>query len=288
VLTLSTPGDHSTLNSPAIECYASVPSNNYSHQTSDSHNLVHCEVSTRCNQLMDENQYTGNDTSAVRASSPSCQLVSSSGIEWHPNVQLNTDTHHSMDIQFIGGNGSISQSPDDSFTPEEHHDSFTDALQSTYQPQYFYRHGDLHSHSRYSHFSRQLPSSSGTPFPDLAQVHQFSSPFRPASNQLFTTTDIRHSFSHHSADSSFSHQLHPSTYVSQVVQQQSTTGLPSTGSWNGSSLVAADTAACSTYLSQFTTHEQSVSSYCIQYHLGEPITRLEDPTSGSQKAVTVF
>jgi len=129
VLTLSTPGDHSTLDSPAIECYARVPSNNYAHRTSDSHNLV---VSTRCNQLVDENQYTGNDTSdflPVRTSSPSRQF---DGIEWHSSVQLNTDTHHSMDIQFLGGIGGTSQSPDDSFTPEEHHDSFTDALSSTY------------------------------------------------------------------------------------------------------------------------------------------------------------
>jgi len=114
-------------------------------------------------------------------------------------VQLNTDTHHSMDIQFLGGIDGTSQSPDDSFTPEEHHDSFTDALSSTYQSQYF---GDLHSQhlqcSGYSHFSGQLPSSNGAPFPgsDLSQVHQFSSQFRPASNQLFTTTDIRHSSSH--------------------------------------------------------------------------------------------
>ena len=50
--------------------------------------------------------------------------------------------------------------------------------------------------------------------------------------------------------------------MSQVAQQQSTTGLSSTGSWNGSSLIAATTAACSTNLSQFATHEQSVSSYC--------------------------
>lgn len=180
MLTPSTPGDHSTLDSPAIECYASIPSNNYAHQTSDSHNLVHSEVSTRCNQFVDEYQYTGNDTSdflPVRASSPSHKFVSSSGIGWHSSVQLNTDTHHSMDIQFLGGIGGTSQSPDDSFTPEEHHDSFTDALSSTYQPQYFYRHGDLHSQhlqrSGYSHFTGQLPSSSGAPFPgsDLSQVH---------------------------------------------------------------------------------------------------------------------
>ena len=133
----STPDDHSTLHSPALECNASVPSNNYAHRVSDGHNLVHSDVSTQCNQLVDENQYTGSETSdflPVRASSPSPQFVSSTGIEWHSSVQLNTDTHHSMDIQFLGGIGNTSQSPDDSFTPEEQHDSFTSALSFTSQP----------------------------------------------------------------------------------------------------------------------------------------------------------
>ena len=76
------------------------------------------------------NQWLSSSTSL----SPSHQFVSSTGIEWHSSVQLNTDTHHSMDIQFLGGIGNTSQSPDDSFTPEEQHDSFTSALSFTSQP----------------------------------------------------------------------------------------------------------------------------------------------------------
>jgi len=122
----------------------------------------------------------------------------------------------------------------------------------------------------------------------LAVIYHKCISFPVQLDQLVTSClQLQISDTHTLADFSFSHLLHPSTCMSQVAQQQSTTGLSSTGSWDVSNLVATTTAACSTYPFQFRTHEQSVSSYCRPAVHSLSSTRANNTsTLGSQKVVT--